>query len=116
VAESRNRKRKEKRAAPGGANTEHGANHSRLHRRQRGEAKQIRNSLNPNVTTENSRIEVAEVTQDKQPNRILRNGMVHLAPEELLAVLKTARSRSDRDWAMILLVYRHGLRLRRPAT
>jgi site-specific recombinase XerD len=36
--------------------------------------------------------------------------MVRLTPEELLAVLKTARSRSDRDWAMILLVYRHGLR------
>ncbi len=36
--------------------------------------------------------------------------MVHLTPEELLAILKTARARSARDWAMILLAYRHGLR------
>ena len=33
-----------------------------------------------------------------------------LTPEELLAVLKVARRRSTRDWAMILLAYRHGLR------
>jgi site-specific recombinase XerD len=38
------------------------------------------------------------------------NRMVHLTPEELLVVLKAARSRSVRDWAMILLSYRHGLR------
>jgi site-specific recombinase XerD len=36
--------------------------------------------------------------------------MTHLAPEELLAVLRAARARSARDWAMILLTYRHGLR------
>jgi site-specific recombinase XerD len=36
--------------------------------------------------------------------------MTYLAPEELLAVLKAARARSVRDWAMILLSYRHGLR------
>lgn len=34
----------------------------------------------------------------------------HLTPDELLAVLKAARARSARDWAMILLAYRHGLR------
>ena len=39
-----------------------------------------------------------------------RNKMVHLTPDELLAVLKVARERSSRDWAMILLAYRHGLR------
>jgi type 1 fimbriae regulatory protein FimB len=39
-----------------------------------------------------------------------RERMVHLSPEELLAVLKTARKRSARDWAMILIAYRHGLR------
>jgi integrase len=33
-----------------------------------------------------------------------------LTPEELLAVLKVARRRSTRDWAMTLLAYRHGLR------
>jgi site-specific recombinase XerD len=36
--------------------------------------------------------------------------MSYLAPEELLAVLKAARARSVRDWAMILLAYRHGMR------
>src|SRR5205085_12676388 len=36
--------------------------------------------------------------------------MVHLTPEELLSVLKVARQRSARDWAMILLAYRHGMR------
>ena len=36
--------------------------------------------------------------------------MTYLAPDELLAVLKAARARSVRDWAMILLAYRHGMR------
>jgi integrase len=39
-----------------------------------------------------------------------RSTRAHLSPEELLAVLKIARARSTRDWAMILLAYRHGLR------
>jgi type 1 fimbriae regulatory protein FimB len=39
-----------------------------------------------------------------------RNRMVHLTPDELKAVLKVARARSARDWAMILVAYRHGLR------
>src|SRR5438477_1790114 len=39
-----------------------------------------------------------------------RSKMVHLTPDELLAVLKVARERSSRDWAMILVAYRHGLR------
>jgi len=42
--------------------------------------------------------------------RIARSRMVHLTPGELLAILKTARARCARDWAMILLAYRHGLR------
>ncbi len=33
-----------------------------------------------------------------------------LTPDELLIVLRVARSRSARDWAMILLAYRHGMR------
>jgi site-specific recombinase XerD len=36
--------------------------------------------------------------------------MQYLTPDELLIVLRTARSRSARDWAMILVAYRHGLR------
>src|SRR3989442_15118042 len=39
-----------------------------------------------------------------------RGAMVCLAPDELLAVLKAAKARSARDWAMVLLAYRHGLR------
>jgi site-specific recombinase XerD len=37
--------------------------------------------------------------------------MAYLTPQELLAVLRAARSRSVRDWAMILLAYRHGMRV-----
>ena len=33
-----------------------------------------------------------------------------LTPVEILAVLKVARTNSTRNWAMILLAYRHGLR------
>jgi site-specific recombinase XerD len=36
--------------------------------------------------------------------------MVILTPQETLDLLKAARKRSTRDWAMILLAYRHGLR------
>jgi site-specific recombinase XerD len=42
--------------------------------------------------------------------RIKRGRMVILSPQETLALLKAARKRSTRDWAMILLAYRHGLR------
>ena len=33
-----------------------------------------------------------------------------MTPDEILAVLKAARASSNRNWAMILLAYRHGLR------
>ncbi|MBZ5513899.1 MAG: tyrosine-type recombinase/integrase [Acidobacteriia bacterium] len=45
-----------------------------------------------------------------QNARASNGHMSYLAPEELLAVLKAARARSVRDWAMILLAYRHGMR------
>jgi integrase len=45
-----------------------------------------------------------------QPARTKRGRMTILSPGEVLALLKTARNRSTRDWAMILLAYRHGLR------
>jgi len=44
------------------------------------------------------------------PRRPNRSTMVSLSPEETLALLKIARARSIRNWAMILLAYRHGLR------
>jgi type 1 fimbriae regulatory protein FimB len=36
--------------------------------------------------------------------------MTHLEPNEVLSVLKAARSKGAREWAMILLAYKHGLR------
>src|SRR5450631_1351194 len=44
------------------------------------------------------------------PIRIKRGRMTILSPQEMLSLLKAARKRSARDWAMILLAYRHGLR------
>src|SRR6202140_1042369 len=45
-----------------------------------------------------------------RPIRTKRGRMVILPPEEMLDLLKASRKRSLRDWAMILLAYRHGLR------
>jgi site-specific recombinase XerD len=36
--------------------------------------------------------------------------MSHLTPDEILSILKTAKGRSIRDWAMILVAFKHGLR------
>ena len=44
------------------------------------------------------------------PIRIKRGRMTILTPQETLALLKAARKRSTRDWALILLAYRDGLR------
>ena len=45
-----------------------------------------------------------------RPIRTKRGRMIILTPQETLDLLKAARKRSTRDWAMILLAYRHGLR------
>jgi site-specific recombinase XerD len=45
-----------------------------------------------------------------RPARSSRGHKTFLTTEEMLAVLKAARSRSSRDWAMILVAYRHGMR------
>ena len=45
-----------------------------------------------------------------RPARLKRGQMTFLTPVDTLAVLKAAKRRSTRDWAMILLAYRHGLR------
>src|SRR5258705_12888235 len=47
---------------------------------------------------------------EPRPVRIKRGRMTILTPQETLDLLKAARKRSTRDWAMILLAYRHGLR------
>jgi type 1 fimbriae regulatory protein FimB len=36
--------------------------------------------------------------------------MTHLEPAEVLSVLRVARAKGNREWAMIVLAYKHGLR------
>jgi len=43
-------------------------------------------------------------------SRTKHGRMTFLTPQEMLDLLKAARKRSIRDWAMILMAYRHGLR------
>ena len=38
------------------------------------------------------------------------NTLAFPTPAEILKVLKIARQRGSRDWAMIVLAYRHGMR------
>jgi integrase len=36
--------------------------------------------------------------------------LIHLEPTEVLAVLRAARAKGSREWAMIVVAYKHGLR------
>jgi integrase len=36
--------------------------------------------------------------------------LIHLEPNEVLAVLRAARAKGSREWAMIVVAYKHGLR------
>src|SRR5579862_361567 len=47
---------------------------------------------------------------ERKVSQLSRRARVSLTPEELLAVLTVARKRRTRDWCMILMAYRHGLR------
>lgn len=40
----------------------------------------------------------------------MRTSQSYLTPDEVIGVLKAAKERSSRDWCMILLAYRHGMR------
>jgi len=62
-----------------------------------------------NVESSNSAA-VIPITKKARQSRRKRGHTAFLTPDETLAVLKAARGRSTRDWAMILLTYRHGLR------
>jgi integrase len=42
--------------------------------------------------------------------KIHKQTMIPLEPSEILAVLKSAKKKGAREWAMILLAYKHGLR------
>lgn len=55
-------------------------------------------------------VEVTESHIHSAKRRTMRARAVFLSPEETLSVLRAAKERSVRDWAMILLAYRHGLR------
>lgn len=39
-----------------------------------------------------------------------RCSMIYLEPSEVLSVLRVAKAKGSREWAMILLAYKHGLR------
>lgn len=65
----------------------------------------------PHLVEPSKSAAVTPITSKKaRPTGSKRGKMAFLTPDETLAVLKAARERSTRDWAMILLAYRHGLR------
>jgi integrase len=49
-------------------------------------------------------------TQMQNARTTSNNSMIHLEPAEVLALLKAAKARGVREWAMILLAYKHGMR------
>jgi hypothetical protein len=49
------------------------------------------------------------------PTRPKRGQMTFLTTDEILTVLKAAREHATRDWAMILLAYRHARERRKYA-
>jgi integrase len=57
-----------------------------------------------------SAVAIPNIDKKARPTRAKRGQMTFLTTDETLAVLKAAREHSTRDWAMILLAYRHGLR------
>jgi hypothetical protein len=36
--------------------------------------------------------------------------MIHLEPAEVLSVLRAAKAKGAREWAMIVVAYKHGMR------
>jgi len=42
--------------------------------------------------------------------KIRRQSMIHLEPAEVLSVLRTAKIKGAREWAMIVVAYKHGMR------
>jgi integrase len=72
----------------------------------------MRSGQNVSYSVEQSHSAVAIPINDKKerPTRAKRGHRTFLTPAETLTVLKAARERATRNWAMILLAYRHGLR------
>src|ERR1700690_1752983 len=45
-----------------------------------------------------------------ETQKIRKQTMIHLEPAEVLAVLRAARAKGGREWAMIVVAYKHGMR------
>jgi integrase len=45
-----------------------------------------------------------------ETQKIRKQTMIHLEPAEVLSVLRAARAKGVREWAMIVLAYKHGMR------
>jgi site-specific recombinase XerD len=43
-------------------------------------------------------------------SRQTTHSMIHLEPHEMLSLLRSARAKGAREWAMMVLAYKHGLR------
>jgi integrase len=50
------------------------------------------------------------VTSSRPAGRVPGNAMQHLEPAEVLSVLKAAKTKGSREWAMIIVAYKHGMR------
>src|SRR5438132_4369856 len=46
----------------------------------------------------------------RKTRRQSRPSMIHLDPAEVLSVLRAARAKGAREWAMIVVAYKHGMR------
>jgi integrase len=62
------------------------------------------------VERSNSAVPIPTIDKKARVTGGKRSQMAFLSPDEILSVLRAARERATRDWAMILLAYRHGLR------
>jgi len=47
---------------------------------------------------------------DQNTRRQSRPSMIHLEPAEVLSVLRVAKAKGSREWAMIVVAYKHGMR------
>jgi type 1 fimbriae regulatory protein FimB len=46
----------------------------------------------------------------EEPRKIRSQSMIHLEPTEVLSVLRAAKAKGAREWAMVVLAYKHGMR------
>src|SRR5438445_8418945 len=46
----------------------------------------------------------------RKTRRQSRPSMIHLDPAEVLSVLRVAKAKGSREWAMIVVAYKHGMR------